>query len=508
LSEIRPAIEVSKPAPPRCLEGAQAGRRPASRAWDLAGLEYGRNRKGHWGSVARKTNGDPGLGAGYHRRLAEIYRSLVPPGRRVLELGCGTGDLLAAMAPAEGIGVDLSAEMIALAKARHPGLTFVEGDVHDLRLDGPFDVVVASDLLNDLWDIQAVLEAVRPLCHERTRVIVNSYSRLWEPPLAAAQALGLARPVLGQNWLTVDDLKDILSLSGFEPLRSFQEILWPVRTPVVEDLFNRYLVKTWPLRHLALTNFVVARPVPAPRPAGPLPSVSVVVPARNEAGNVASILDRIPEMGSGTEILFVEGHSTDDTYGAIERAIRDRPERNCVLLRQEGKGKGDAVRAAFARASGDVLMILDADMTVPPEDLPRFYDALVTGKGEFINGVRLVYPMEKEAMRFFNFLGNKFFSLLFTYLLGQPTKDTLCGTKVLLRSEYERIAAERAFFGDFDPFGDFDLLFGAARQGLKIVDLPVRYRQRTYGTTNIQRWSHGLLLLRMAAFAARRLKFV
>jgi glycosyltransferase involved in cell wall biosynthesis len=213
-------------------------------------------------------------------------------------------------------------------------------------------------------------------------------------------------------------------------------------------------------------------------------------------------------MGRGTELVFVEGHSTDDTYVTIEREIACRPDRQCQLLRQTGKGKGDAVRLGFEPARGDVLMILDADLTVAPEDLPRFLDALCSGKGEFINGVRLVYPMQKQAMRFFNLLGNKFFSLAFSWLLGQSIKDTLCGTKVVSAADYQRIAAQRAYFGDFDPFGDFDLLFGAARLNLKIVDLPIRYRERTYGTTNIQRWRHGWLLLQMVLFAARRIKFI
>jgi glycosyltransferase involved in cell wall biosynthesis len=238
------------------------------------------------------------------------------------------------------------------------------------------------------------------------------------------------------------------------------------------------------------------------------PVVSVIVPARNEAGNIENIITRVPEIGGGTEIVFVEGNSTDATYEAIEEAISRHPERRCQLWKQAGKGKGDAVRLGFAKATGDILMILDADLTVPPEDLPRFYEALVAGTGEFINGVRLVYPMEEEAMRFFNLLGNKFFSLVFTWLLGQPIKDTLCGTKVLWKEDYERIARNRSYFGDFDPFGDFDLIFGAAKLGLRIVDLPVRYRARTYGTTNIQRWKHGLLLLRMVRFAAGRIKFV
>ena len=242
-------------------------------------------------------------------------------------------------------------------------------------------------------------------------------------------------------------------------------------------------------------------------PAAPL-RVSVIVPARNEAGNIANILARTPEMGAGTEIVFIEGHSKDDTWETIQREAAKHPGRAIQTARQTGMGKGDAVRLGFQMATGDVLMILDADITVPPEDLPRFYDALFLGDAEFVNGVRLVYPMDAHAMRFFNLLGNKFFSAAFSWMLGQSIKDTLCGTKVLTKANYERIAANRRYFGDFDPFGDFDLLFGAARLSLKIVDLPIRYRERTYGTTNIQRWSHGWLLLRMVAFAARRLKFV
>ena len=213
-------------------------------------------------------------------------------------------------------------------------------------------------------------------------------------------------------------------------------------------------------------------------------------------------------MGRETEIVFVEGHSSDNTFEVIKAEIEKYPQRTCQLHQQSGEGKGDAIRLGFREAKGDILMILDADLTVPPEDLPRFYNALVEGKGDFINGVRLVYPMEKEAMRLFNLLGNKFFSLAFSWLLGQPIKDTLCGTKVLWKSDYELIATNRAYFGDFDPFGDFDLIFGAAKLGLKSVDLPIRYRQRVYGDTNIQRWKHGWLLLQMVVNAARLLKFV
>jgi SAM-dependent methyltransferase len=468
---------------------------------------YRVRRRAHWDSLAREMEGRSPTGIYYHQRLRQIFTHLVPPGLRVLELGCGQGDLLAAVRPSRGVGVDFSGQMLRRARQRHSGLTFLEQDIHDLSVPETFDVIILSDLVNDLWDVQAAFERLRLACLPDTRIILNTYSRLWEGPLAVAERLGVAKPVLRQNWLTLHDLTNLLDLAGFEPLRSFQEVLWPIRTPLLAPLCNRTLVKLPFLRHLALTNFLVARP--KNRPSGPTaPSVSIVVPARNEAGNIPAILARTPAFPGPSEILFVEGHSSDDTYSAIERAIAEHPARHCKLLKQSGTGKGDAVRLGFSNATGDVLIILDADLTVPPEELPRFYDALVTGTGEFINGVRLVYPMENEAMRFFNLFGNHFFAHSFSWLLGQAIKDTLCGTKVLWRRHYDRIAANRSYFGEFDPFGDFDLLFGAARLNLKLVDLPVRYRARSYGTTNIRRFRHGLLLLRMLFVAARRLKFV
>jgi hypothetical protein len=428
----------------------------------------------------------------------------------VLELGCSTGDLLASLQPAEGIGVDFSPTMIDTARRRHPHLRFVEADAHDLsQLNGAFDVIVLSDLLHDLWDVQGVLSGLSRLCHPGSRLVMNFYSRLWEAPLAAAAHLGLARDVLKQNWLTVSDVTNLLRLSNCRVIRVWQEVLCPLPVPVLAPFCNRVLVRLPGIRHLALANFLMARPLTA-RQESPRPRsrVSVIIPARNEAGNIAAAFARTPEMGAGTELIFVEGHSTDDTYAAIKDAMAANPQRQARVLRQTGKGKGDAVRLGFASARGDILMILDADLTVPPEDLPRFFDALESDAGEFINGVRLIYPMEDRAMRFANLLGNKFFSLAFSWLLGQPIKDTLCGTKVLRREAYDALAANRAYFGDFDPFGDFDLLFGAAKLGLEIVEVPIRYRERTYGTTNIQRWRHGWLLLRMCVFAAGRIKFV
>lgn len=468
---------------------------------------YQRSRIDRWDQVALQMDRWTGWGGHYRKRVERIYQSLIPPGKRVLEIGCAQGHLLAACKPSFGAGIDFSAEMLRRARVFHPELHLIQGDAHDVELEQRFDFIILSDVVNDLWDVQTVLEQLSRACTPGTRLIFNFYSRLWEQPLALAEALGLAKPTLHQNWVTIEDIRGLLNLAGFEEIRHWHEVMWPLPTPLLADFCNRCLVKVWPFGSLGMTNFLIARPIPCAPETRATPRVSVVVPVRNEAGNIGPLLERTPRMGAGTEIVFVEGHSTDDSYAEIERQIARRPRDSIRLLRQTGTGKGDAVRLGFSQAEGDALIILDADLTVPPEDLPRFYEALVSGKGDFINGVRLVYPIEGEAMRFFNLIANKVFSLIFTWILGQPVKDTLCGTKALWRRDYEAIAENRASLGDFDPFGDFDLLFGAARLNLKIVDVPVRYRRRTYGTTNIQRWTHGWLLLKMAAFATLKLKF-
>jgi len=471
--------------------------------FDEAGKAYQQTRMARWDSIAKKRDTWRGMGFWYHRRINEIYKFLVNPNQRILEIGCGMGGLIPHLKPSHGVGVDFSPEMIARAKKLHPEIEYYHLDAHDLSsLEGEFDIVILSDTVNDLWDVQRALEGVKKFCTPSTRLILNFYSHLWQLPLTLAQSLNLAAPMLSQNWFTLEDMDNMLRLAGFENIRASAEVLWPLPLGGFAD---RFLVKLWPFRDFALSNFVIARLTPQPIKER---SVSVVVAARNEAGNIKSIFERLPRMGARTELIFVEGHSRDNTYETIEKEMARHPGIPSLLFRQPGIGKADAIRLGFEKASGDILMILDADLTVPPEDLPRFYDALVSGKGEFINGVRLVYPMEKEAMRTLNFIGNKLFSMAFSWILGQPIKDTLCGTKVMWREDYEKIAANRSYFGDFDPFGDFDLIFGAAKLNRKIIDLPIRYRDRTYGTTNISRWKHGILLFKMVIFAARRIKFV
>jgi len=473
---------------------------------------YRTKRIAHWDGVARKGRiGNCGLRSNYQKHLHAMYRFLIPEGLRVLEVGCAEGELLAVLKPEIGVGVDFSAAMLKVARDCHSGLYFVEADVHRLVPDlapelsnKPFDVIILSDLINDLWDVLETLSHLKPFCAAHTRMVINFQSHLWEHPFQLLQNHSNITPRLAQNWFTPADLRNLLYLAGFEVIQAFDDFLWPWQTPLITRLCNRYLSKLWPFSILDLTHFMLCRPAARPLVT---PSVSVVIPARNESGNIEAALQRTPEMGSETEIIFVEGNSTDDTWDVIRDMANKYKHRKIKMLRQPGKGKGDAVRTGFDAAEGEILMILDADLTMPPESLPQFYDVITTGKAEFVNGVRLVYPQEKKAMRFLNLLGNKFFSLAFSWMLGLPIKDTLCGTKVLSREIYRKIVANRSYFGDFDPFGDFDLLFGAAKLNLKIIDLPVRYRERTYGDTNISRWRDGWLLLRMLAFAARRIKF-
>ncbi len=444
----------------------------------------------------------------YHESLERILRFHIPPGSNVLEIGCGTGDLLHALSPRRGVGIDISPRMIEAARSKYPSLSFLEGDAEDLPLSEPFDYIILSDVIGYLEDVQRAFEQLRKVSHQGTRILVTYYNYLWEPVLRAGERFGMKRPQPDQNWLAPPDLQNLLSLAGFQTIRVGYHLLLPVRIPLLSAFCNRVLANLPLFRKLCLVQVVVARPAPVAVPEESL-SCSVIIPARNERGNIEGGVARTPRLGHRTELIFVEGNSSDGTAEEIERVIAANPDREIRLIRQgDGVGKGDAVRKGFAAATGDVLMILDADLTVPPEELSKFLRALASGRGEFINGSRLVYPMEKQAMRFLNTLGNKFFSMAFTWLLDQRFKDTLCGTKVLYRKDYERIAAGRSYFGDFDPFGDFDLIFGAAKLDLKIVEVPIRYRERVYGTTQISRFRHGWLLLRMCLFALRRIKFV
>jgi len=445
----------------------------------------------------------------YNRDLQRFFKFNIPEGASVLEIGCGTGQLLNSLNPSRGVGIDISSGMIQMAKEKFPHLEFHQMDAENIQLKETFEYVILSDTLGYLEDIQFAFKELNKVITTETRVIINYHNFFWLPVLSLAEKLHLKMRQPRLNWLNHEDISGLLKLEGFDIVKTGRRFLCPKYIPLLSWFINKYIAFLPLFNLFCFTGYIAARRQEEAPQDNDLYSVTVVIPARNEKGNIEDAVKRTPNMGKHTEIIFVEGNSTDDTLDEIKRVCEAYKDiRDLSYYVQQGKGKGDAVRKGFANAKGDILMILDADLTVPPEDLPKFYNALATGKGEYINGTRLVYPMEKEAMRSLNMLGNKFFSMMFTWLLGQRMKDTLCGTKVLTKKNYEKLIANRSYFGDFDPFGDFDLIFGAAKLNLKTVEVPIRYRARQYGDTNISRFKHGLILLRMVFYAMNKIKFI
>jgi len=444
----------------------------------------------------------------YHDELQKIFQFLIPKHASVIEIGCGTGDVLGRLNRHKMAGVDISQGMVKTAARKYSQIHFEVMSADNLdpdRLDAPYDYLFMSDLIGHLNDVQKAFEESKKLMHDRSRLIITNYSYLWEPALRLLEKLYLKMPQFRQNWLSMADINNLIELAGLRVVKKGTAFMFPLRIPILSWIMNKFLVRMPLLKHLGLIQYIVAERQDIKAQDY---SLSVIIPARNESGNIEKAVNLTPSLGKYTELIFVEGHSKDDTWNEIKRVSEKYKKSHMIkIIQQSGKGKGDAVRRGFQEANGDILTILDGDLTVHPGELTKFYNVIASRQADFANGCRLVYPMEKKAMRFLNILGNKFFSLAFTWLLDQPIKDTLCGTKMLLRKDYLNLAANREYFGDFDPFGDYDLLFGASKLNLKIKEIPIRYQARTYGDTNIQRWRHGFLLFKMVFFAMRKIKF-
>lgn len=461
----------------------------------------------------------------YYQDIEKFYCYLLQPQARVLEVGSGLGYLLAAVKSSRGVGIDPNPVVVEYASSRFPHLEFqVDGAEHH-RPTRPYDYLLMANTLSYLDDIQQAFQALIPACTPSTRVVLTFHNPAWEPILKLAEMVGQRMPLPPLNWLSQRDVANLLNLSGYEVVFHTKRLLLPKRILLLSWLVNTYVAPLPLINRLCLVEHMVARlqpqtraiaPVAAASPATPLAvsavsqaTCSIIIPARNEAGNIESCITRLPQMGRHTEIIFVEGHSSDHTWDEILRVQQMYGDRYDIkAYQQTGKGKGNAVRLGFEQATGDVLIILDSDLTVAPEDLPYFFAAVASGTCELANGCRLVYPVSAETMPWLNCMANRFFAALLSYLLNTKIKDSLCGTKAILRSSYHKLVQNRSYFGDFDPFGDFDLLFGAAKLGLKIQDVPVRYRPRTYGSSNIQHVKEGMVLLRMCHYAASKMKFI
>jgi SAM-dependent methyltransferase len=469
-----------------------------------------KNIKDHFDSLAESRNYWINKNSYFYQDDEKYMRFLIPEGKSVLDLGCGTGKLLNSLKPSYGVGVDFSQNIINVAKNSFTDLDFIRGDIEDPKLissiTGPFDFIVLSDTLGYLEDIEVLLNMLHDLCSTDTRIIIAYHSWRWEPVLKIGEKLKFKMPSVDTNYLSTDDTINFLNLADFELVKREWRQLIPHHVFGIGTIINNFFGSLPVIRRMALRNYVVARPIRDIKVKSL--STTVLIPCRNEKGNIENAIKRIPQFCDDMEVIYVEGNSQDGTLEEIHKVIKKYPKKDIKVFVQDGTGKGDAVRKGFDNARGEVLMILDADLTVPPEDLPKFYKAIVDGKGEYINGTRLIYPMDDRAMRFLNFWANRTFSVLFTWLLNQRLTDTLCGTKVLTKKNYDRIVDNRSYFGEFDPFGDFDLIFGASKLNLKTIEVPIRYADRKYGETQISRFRHGVLLLKMVLFAYKKLKII
>ncbi|MEW6006687.1 MAG: glycosyltransferase [bacterium] len=441
----------------------------------------------------------------YYQEIERLLKFIIPPNSSILEIGCSTGDFIGHIKPKRGLGIDFSPDMIKIAKEKYPEYEFLVDDAEDLHINEKFDYVIMSDLIGHLDDVWQAFRELQKVTKDETRVIITYYNYLWEPILKIGEILGFKMKEHHQNWLCLEDIENLLILNGYEVIKKGHRLLFPKYIPFISFIFNKCFTYLPLIKNLCLIEYLVARERNV-RVKQKDYICSIIIPTKNEAGNIEDAIKRTPKMGKETELIFVDGHSRDGTIEKIEEMIRLYPEKNIKLIFQDRVGKKDAVMKGLDSAEGDILFILDSDLTVPPKDLSKFYLAISEGKGEFINGSRLVYPLEKDSMRFLNKIANRAFGLMFSFILEQRIADTLCGTKVFLKRDYERIKENQKFFGDFDPFGDYELLFGAAKLNLKMIEVPVRYKPRTYGKIKIQRFRHGLLLLKMALIAFKKFK--
>lgn len=449
----------------------------------------------------------------YYQDLEKFYQFWVQPNMQVLELGSGFGDILNAVKPKRGISIGTNPSVIEASQLQYNNLEFILDDIENFQKDMTFDYILLPNTISHVGNIQNLLKSCYNVSTLSTRVILTFHNPAWEIILQLATLLRQRMSIPELNWLSLEDIRNILDLENFEIITHGKRCLLPKDIPFVSAIVNKFIAPLPIFNQMCLTEYVIARPrqQPSPLPKDKLNKLtcSVLIPARNEAGNIASCMTRMPRLGKLTEIIFVEGHSTDETWREIQ-VIQKQYDQDWSIkaIQQTGRGKGNAIREACEIAEGDILIILDSDLTVQPEDLTYFFNAVAFNHCDFANGCRLVYPLTKETMPWLNIMANRFFAWLLSFLLNTKIKDSLCGTKAFRKIDYQRISDNRQYFGDFDPFGDFDLLFGAAKLGLKIQDIPIKYMPRTYGKSNIRHFKEGLELFKMCLYAAAKIKFI
>ena len=452
--------------------------------------------RAHFEALAPEYPGLKQRNAYYNDYLVRWCRSLVPPGRRVLDIGSGRGDVLDAVRPSEGLGLDLSPEMSRRAAIDFPRFEFRTGAVEDLVSEKKFDIALLINTLEYTYDAGVVLDRARAALRDNGKLLITTANPVWAPVLRTASSLGLRIPECRRLFLTNEDIVNLLALHGYEPVYKSMDLMMPKGGRSLADAFNWAVSRTPYLRMLSSTQLIVARKVPEKRRDY---SVSIVIPCHNEVDNVDRCVREVRKLGTRTEVIFVDDGSTDGTAKAVDPSHNPDVDVK-VISYSPNEGKGRAVKRGFDAATGDLLMILDADLTTHPEELGPLYEAFAEGRTEFVNCTRMVYPMDSAAMKFMNYVGNKMFTIAVSLIMGARVSDTLCGTKAMFRWDYEHMTMGR------DPWGDYDFLFGAAQQRLVIRELPVHYRDRVFGMSKMAATKHTINLLKMCVRGFRQVQ--
>jgi ubiquinone/menaquinone biosynthesis C-methylase UbiE len=442
--------------------------------------------KKHFNLIAEDYDKWKRKNAYYNSNIKSFLKMAVRPDSRVLEIGCATGENLASTRPSAGVGIDINPKMIKIAKEKFPQHTFIQSSIEDFQHPEKFDYIIMIDLVDHAYDIIDIFEGIYKFCHPTTKIIITAINPWWEPVLSFMQKIRAKIPEGPHNFIEKRNLSKIIELLDFSVNYFGYMLLFPIYIPILSFLANRIGTRIWGINKLSFVQYAVLRPLSRNRNDLEM-GCSVVIPCYNEAGNIEEAVRRIPKMGRETEIIIVDDGSTDQTADIARRLMKGYP--NLKFIQHgSNKGKGFAVKQGFDSSAQEILMILDADMSVAPEELPRFFAPLNKGICDFVNGTRMIYPMEKQAMRFLNLLGNKIFSLIMTFIVGQHLTDTLCGTKALYKKNYRCIKM------GLDRWGDFDLLFGAAKSGNRIAEVPIHYMSRKTGESKMKTLKHGLHL--------------
>lgn len=431
----------------------------------------------------------------YYTQIQRLLKFLIPPGKSILYFGCYREDVIYSLDASSSVVIN---EEVDERISKNKSVEFVHCKYHLYNPQQEYDYIILDTVIGKTENINLLLRNISSACSSHTRIIIHQENYLWRPLLNFAASFGLKKQEKTQNWLSIKDVETYLETAGFESTRVYKKNIFPLKAGFLGPILNHFFSTIPVLDFLKLDQFIVGRFNKPFTQLKSSSSLSICLTVKDEEHNIEPIVSSLPVLCENQEILFVEGNSTDNTAKEIERMKMLFPHKNIRLIKQPGKGQGDAIHTGFKEAKGEIIILYEGDGTSEPYDIQYFYEAIEAGRFEFIEGSRFVYPLSHKCMPLANKIGNVVFAKWFSFFLNQRTTDVLSGIKAIRKKDYEKIYNTWGFLGIPDPFGDFELLFGSARYGLKIGEIPIRYKPRVFGESKTSVFKHGWYLLKMA----------